>query len=92
MNRGIIKLHTLSDTDRSRTEHNNLFLVYESGLVFTGIGGIEISDVLAGVQRIDHPENGDYTVFLPLFINFRFAEIPECSNILIRKTHLFCCL
>ena len=88
MNRGVIKLYALSDTDRACAEGQDLALIAETGLVFSGIGAVEVCDVLAGMERVHHAEDRRDAVFLSLMVDRNLVPVPELRDVLIRKAHL----
>ena len=52
----IVKLHTLTDPDRTGTNDDYLFPIRKPGLILSGIGRIQICNIRSGMQGIDHTE------------------------------------
>ena len=90
MNGGVVKLDALTDTDRTRAEHDYLLFIGKAGLILAGVGGIKICYVAAGVEGIDHAERGDDTAFAAQLVYINLGEVPEQCDVLIREAHDLC--
>ena len=92
VNGGIIEFHTLTDTDRTRTKYDDLFLIGYDRLVLFLIGGIEIRNVAVefGSAGIDHLIDGDNACLAAERINLKLARLPKQCDLFVREAHLFC--
>ena len=90
VNRGIIELHALSNSDRTRTKNNNLLIVRNYGLVFILISRIEIRHIavkLAGTG-IDHLVNRLNVILLAKLPNVILSAAHQLCYVRIREAHL----
>ena len=90
VNGGIVKLNTLTDTDRTCTENDDLLLVGEAGGVFTCVGGVEVRNVCSCVAGVYHTEGREKTLFLSEVKYASLITIPKLSNVLVGEAHLLC--
>ena len=92
MHGGVVELHALTDPDRSGAEHHDFFLIRKSAVVFAGVTGVKIGDVLSGMQCINHPEYRADTVLQPLCPDKGLRCAPLSSNLPVAEAHLlgFC--
>ena len=60
VNGGIVEFNTLADTDRACTENDDLLFIGYDGSVFAGIGRIEIRDICAAMEGINHSVNREH--------------------------------
>ena len=94
MDGGIVEFHALSDADRARAKHDDLFLVRKAAflpdllrLQQIQISGIEIRDIFPGMERIDHPEDRRDALFFPPAVNCGLVHLPNLRDIPIGKAH-----
>ena len=80
VNRGVVKLNTLSNTDGACAKHHDLLLVGHDGMVLTGVGGIEIRNIRIGVEGICHAEDGNDLVLMTEVPNVRLLHAPKSCN------------
>ena len=92
MNGRVVKLHALTDPDRSRAEHDDLFAAADPRFVFVLIAGVKIRYIAvkltgAGVYHLIHRE---YIVLGTKIVYFPFAHIPELGAGAVGKAHALC--
>ena len=90
VNCGIIELHTLSNSDRTRTKNDDLLIVRNYGLVFILISRIEIRHIaikLAGAG-IDHLVNRLNVILLAKLPNIILSAAHQFCYVRIREAHL----
>ena len=87
MNRAVVKFHALPDADGAGAQHHDLFLVSENRIIFSAVTGVEIGDVLAGMQGIHHAEHGHNAVLFPQRIHLGIPDMPQFPDLLIAKAH-----
>ena len=87
---GVVKLHALTDADRTRAEHDDLLLVRAARLALCagGIGGVEIGDVSAGVAGVHHLVGGVEPQLHALGIHILLAHAPEPRDVGVTEAHL----
>ena len=93
MDGGVVELNALADSDWASAKNDDLLLVGQAGFVLEGwvnevlIGGIEVSDVLSGVEGIDHLVGWDEIVLNSLVIDIELFLFPELGDVLIGEAH-----
>ena len=87
VDRGVVKLHTLTDTDGAGAQNHDLLLFGENGIVFAGVGGVEIRNVGVRMAGIHHLIGGENTVFLTQIIDLDFLLAPQLRDELIAEAH-----
>ena len=92
MDGGIVKLYSLSDTDRTRTKDDYLFLVGNDRLILLLVGRVEVWNVAfkLGGAGIYHLIDRGYAKLFTQGKDFGFLHIPQQSDLLIGKAHSFC--
>ena len=90
MNGGVVELDALTDTDRTCTENDDLLLIGEAGCVLSGVGGVEVGNIRAGVAGINHSEYGEEVVFLSVLEYVKLLALPESCHVLVGEAHLLC--
>ena len=83
----VVEFDALSDADRSRAEDHDLLLFAEFRLVFTRVGRVEVGDVFAGVERVDHTEDRDDPVCLAETVDVDLGRLPEKTDLLVGESH-----
>ena len=84
---GIVKLHALADADGAGAEDDDLFLLGQAALVFAAVGGVEIGNVFAGVQGVNHAEDRREAEPLPAVPELCLVHVPETGDIAVGKAH-----
>ena len=90
VHRRIVELHALSDTDRSRSEHDDLLAVADDRLVFLLVAGIQVrcgAGEFPGAC-VDHLVDRHYAVLLTHLVQVVFAHLPVSGDIGIREAVL----
>ena len=88
VDRGVVELHALADADRPGAEDEDLFLLRQAGVVAPRVGGVEIGDVLAGVQGVHHAEDRREAELAALLVDLDLPEVPEPGDELVGEAHL----
>ena len=92
MNSGIVEFNALTDTDRTCTENDDLFLIGNDRGVFAGVGGIEVRNISVGVAGIYHAVDRENIVFLTERVDIELGLAPKLCNDLIAEAELLCFL
>ena len=90
MDSRIVKLNTLTNTDRTCAKHNDLFLLCQAGCILTGVGRIEVRNICTSMAGIHHSEHRHQVILFPEVIHIQFRAVPHSGNILIAEAHLLC--
>ena len=83
----IVKFHALTDADRTRAEHYDLLFVGQLRRVLARVRRIQIRDILAGVERIDHLEYRRDAVLLAEIIYLDLGHIPKRRDKFVGEAH-----
>ena len=87
----VIELDALTDTDRAGTEYDDLLFIRQTAVVLPGVGGVQIRDVFAGMQGIDHAEDRYDAVLLSLFVDLDLVTVPQLRDVRIGEAHFLGC-
>ena len=90
MNRRIVELNALTDTDRTCAEHDDLLFLGKAGGILTRVGGIEVRNIRTRVAGIHHTEGRDHIIFITVFHNLTLAYAPRLRNISVGEAKSLC--
>ena len=88
VNSGIVKFHTLADTDGAGAQHHNFLLIRQDRIILTGVGRVEVRNVSTGMAGIHHAEHREQIVLLTEIVHIQLAALPHTGHILVAEAHL----
>ena len=86
----VVKLNTLADTDGACAQNDDFLLVGQAGGVLTGVGGVEIGNICAGMAGIHHLECGEHLLLFTQIVDLQLGAVPQAGDHLIAEAHLLC--
>ena len=87
MDGGVVKFHALTDTDGAGAQHHDFLLFRQAGGIFSGVGGIEVRNIGAGVAGVHHPVHREHLLFLTQVVNLQLLPAPELCDEFVAEAH-----
>ena len=91
MNSRVVEFYTLTDTDRTRTEHYDFLAVRHNAFVFSFVSRVEIRYIRTELAcaSVNHLIYREYVVFGTHAIDVVFGASPYLSNIFVADAEQF---